>query len=217
MKECQCPSHHLQIRNFVEIFTLLLCALPRRLVFFLRHLPLTGRPADTEWFVDVVQNVGDCQTSLQFVSKQPASPARPQPLSGVGGGAGVVVVVGGLGDVDDTHGSNVKTVLTGWKRATLGPSPDFTGALASLQAYHGLTPVLVPLEAAGHAQTRYWDCQCQRSTATQKSLSCSFLLHPYLAEKWQSGPNLSRTLWEMLAMMRLWSYWLSGALLARDV
>ena len=104
-------------------------SLPRCLVFLLRHLPLTGGPAESEGLVDVVQNVRHGQTPLQFVSKQPAGPASLA-------GAGRLVVVDHLGHVDGTDGSNVQTILTGRQRPTLAWSPHLARTLTPLQVHH---------------------------------------------------------------------------------
>ena len=83
----------------------------------------------------------DSQASLQFVAKQPAPSASPCTLARAGAGTVVVVVVVvELGDVDDTHSSNVgdhlvllvQAVLTGGQFV----SPNIPGALAPLQVDH---------------------------------------------------------------------------------
>ena len=106
--------------------------------------------------------MGDSQTPLQFVSKEPTTSGWP---AGPGAGTGDLIVVVHLGHVDGTDSANVKTVLTCRERPTLGRSPDLTRALTSLEVHHGLT-LLVHFEAAGQAQAGNGDCQCQSSTAT---------------------------------------------------
>ena len=114
-----------------------------------------------------------CQTSFKLVTESRTSVADILRV------IDVVVVVGDVDDAD-TAAPNVahdlillvKTVFTDGQFMSV----DVTSALTPPQADHRFTSFVAGLEAA-RGQTGDGDGQCQRTTATQKSLSCCFLLH----------------------------------------
>ena len=114
-----------------------------------------------------------CQTSFKLVTESRTSVADILRV------IDVVVVVGDVDDAD-TAASNVahdliflvKTVFTDGQFMSV----DVTSAVTPPQADHRFTSFVAGLEAA-RGQTGDGDGQSQRTTATQKSLSCCFLLH----------------------------------------